>query len=190
MMSMNRRAAIIGTIATLLALAAVMTAGLASLAQANDRILTPTTVEKFCESYPDVQAVAAKRAAETGQTVAGATDKLSAVLKAASDAAVAADVEGVVQRHGFSSTQEWAEIGRSIARAYAHIKTGGVQSKASGKVDKAVRKIEENDFLNDKQKAKLIKALRKSVSEFTEEPPAENVAAVRPMMSEIEAVVR
>jgi hypothetical protein len=165
-------------------------AGLASVAEAKTAALTAETIDKFCQSLPEVKKITLKHAKNKGAELAGAADQLAAVLAAAGDDSGQKEVEATVRAHGFASVKEWASVGRSIITAYAHIKTGGSQGKAQKKLDKAIRKIEKNDFLSEKQKAELIKALRKGSDQVLEEPPAENVAAVRPMVGKIEAVMQ
>lgn len=159
-------------------------------AEAKQNVLTKRTVDKFLVSYPDVKAIAARHAKKKGGKVKGANDQLSAVIEAVSDEGAAREIDASVKSHGFRGAQEWAAVGQSIARAYAHIKTGGVNSKAERKMQKAIRKIEKNSFLSKKQKAKLIDALKDGADFVGEEPPAENIAAVRPMMGKIEAVMQ
>ncbi|MBX2804601.1 MAG: hypothetical protein KTR19_01400, partial [Hyphomicrobiales bacterium] len=94
-----------------------------------------------------------------------------------------------VKPHGFTGTKQWLSVASSVGRTYAHLRTGINVAKANKKLEKAIAKIEKNDFLNDKQKAKLIKALRKGAGELLEEPPAENVAVVKPMAGQIDAII-
>lgn len=159
-------------------------------ADAKSRILTSRTVKQFIASYPDVRTIAGKHAARKELTDGDAKGRLAAVIEAVSDETVGREIEAAVRAHGFSDAGQWASIGESIARAYAHIKTGGgVTGKAERKLEKAVAKIEKNDILNEKQKAKLIRALREGVGAVLEPPPPENVAAVEPMIDEIEAMM-
>lgn len=170
-----------------LAVATLFTA--AQTAKAKDHILTQRTVELFIASYPDVKVIAERHAKRKGKDISGATDQLSAVINAASDEAVIAEIDSAVQAHGFSSAQQWLSVASAVGRAYAHIRSGINVAKANKKLAKAIAKIEKNDFLNKKQKAKLIRALREGAGEVLEEPPAENVAAVEPMAGEIDAIV-
>jgi hypothetical protein len=160
-------------------------------ADAKSRILTSRTVKQFIASYPDVKTIAGKHAARKELTDGDAKGRLAAVIEAVSDEAVGREIDGAVRAHGFSDAGQWASIGESIARAYAHIKTGGggVTGKAERKLEKAIAKIEKNDILNEKQKAKMISALREGVGAVLEPPPPENVAAVEPMIGEIDAMM-
>jgi hypothetical protein len=172
------------------AMIAATTAAYAPDAVAKSRILTSRTVKQFLASYPDVKSIAASHAAGKDAGEGDAGSRLASVVEAVSDEAVAREIDGAVRAHGFSDARQWASIGESIARASAHIKTGGgLTGKAERKLKKAVAKIEKSDFLNEKQKAKLIRALREGAGAVLEPPPPENVAAVEPMIGEIEAVM-
>ena len=186
----NRLGALLGLALSVLAPVTVLNAGMVSRAEAKTETLTGERIEKFCASFPKVKAIAVKQAKAKGSDVANAADQLSAVLKAVSDKEAGKEVESAVREHGFSNVKEWASVGESIVRAYAHIKTGGIDEAAQKKLKKAIRKIEKNDFLSDSQKADLIKALRKGADEVLTPPPAENVAAVKPMVGKIEAVMQ
>ena len=178
--------------AQLLAVAGLAAAALfvqTAAAPAKDQILTQRTVELFLASYPDVKAIADRHAQEKGAQLAGAADNLSAVIQAVSDDTAIGEVDAAVQAHGFSGAKQWLSVATSVGRAYAYIRSGGQISNANRKLEKAIAKVEKNGFLNDKQKAKLIKALREGAGELLEEPPAENIAAVQPMTGEIDAIV-
>ena len=181
----NRFARIFG-----LALSLAVLAGGTLSAEAKSQMLTERKIENFCDSIPEVKAIALKGAKKKGGEVAIAGDRLSAVLKAATDKEASKEVSVAVQAHGFANVKEWASVGESIVRAYAHIKTAGAETGAQKKVNKAIRKIEKNKFLSDKQKENLIEALRDGADEVLEPPPAENVAAVKPMVGKIEAVMQ
>lgn len=175
-----------------LLLSALASAGLFSLsssANAKAQILTKTTVEKFLDSYPIVRSIAESEGREKGAEIGSASNQLAAVIAAVSDDTVSPKIDSVVQNHGFADTRQWLSVGKSVAQAYAHIKAGGQKSKAQRKVEKAIRKIEKTDFLSDKQKQKLIDAVRKGADDLMEDPPAENVAAVKPMIDQIEKVM-
>lgn len=161
----------------------------AQAASAKDQILTRRAVELFIASYPDVKAIAERHANQKGEDISGAADQLTAVIDAASDEAVVEEIDGAVQAYGFTGAQQWLSVANSVGRAYAHIRSGINVAKANKKLEKAIAKIKKNGFLNKKQKAKLIKALREGAGEVLEEPPAENIAAVEPMASDIDSIV-
>ena len=175
---------------TLLALVTAMLLAPPSGANAKTIILTKVTVEKFLDSYPDVKTIAEKEGRDKGAEIGGSSNQLAAVIAAVSDDTVTPKIDAAVQNHGFEDTKQWLSIGRSVAQAYAHIKGGAQKSKAQDKVEKAIRKIEKTSFLSDKKKQKLIDSLRKQAGDVLAEPPAENIAAIKPMIGEIEKVMQ
>ncbi len=147
-------------------------------------------VKQFIASFPAVKTIAVSHAAEKGKAVASTKDNLAAVIEAVSDKSIADRVNKAVKVHGFKDAKEWVAVGESVGRVYAHLKVGTVDGRAKKKLDKAISKIEKNDFLNEKQKQQLVKALRSGADEALEPPPEENVTAVRPMVAELEAAVK
>ncbi len=170
----------------LTAISAASMLPLSSSANAKVQILTTTAVEKFLDSYPEVRSIAVSEGREKGAEIGSASNQLAAVIAAASDDTVSPKIDSAVQNHGFADARQWLSVGRSVAHAYAHIKAGGQKSRAQRKVEKAIKRIEKMGFLSDKQKQKLIDNVRKGADELLEDPPAENVAAVTPMMDQIE----
>ena len=171
------------------ALAIFFTGAVAMGAAAEARILTRQTVKQFVASFPDVRSIAVSHAADKGQNIADAEDSLAAVIQAVSDKSIAKKVDAAVQHHGFGSSGEWMSVAQSVGLAYAHIKSGG-DDKKQRKIDKAIAKINKMDFLSDKQKQKLAKGVREQAGVLLDAPPPENIAAVEPMVGEIEAVMK
>lgn len=159
-------------------------------ASAKTQILTQDTVKQFIASFPAVKTIAVSHGVEKGKAIASTKDNLAAVIEAVSDKSIADQVNKAVKAHGFKDAKEWAAVGQSVGRVYAHLKVGTADGKAKKKLDKAIAKIEKNDFLNDKQKQQLAKALRSGADDALEPPPEENVRAVKPMVAELEAVVK
>ena len=159
-------------------------------ASAKTQILTPDTVKQFIASFPAVKTIAVSHAVEKGKAVASTKDNLAVVIEAVSDKSIADRVNKAVKAHGFKDAKEWAAVGESVGRVYAHLKIGTADGKAKKKLDKAIAKIEKNDFLNDKQKQQLAKALRSGADGALDAPPEENVKAVSPMVAQLEAAVK
>ena len=159
-------------------------------ASAKTQALTQDMVKQFIASFPAVKTIAIGHAAEKGKAISSTKDNLAAVIEAVSDKSIADRVNKAVKAHGFKDAKEWAAVGESVGRVYAHLKIGTADGKAKKKLDQALAKIENNDFLNDKQKQQLAKALRSGADDALEPPPEENVKAVRPMVAELEAAVK
>lgn len=154
--------------------------------------LTQASVKKFIASYPEIRGIAISEGTSKGKKIGGADNPLLAVVEAASDDAIKGKIDVTAQRHGFRDSDEWFGVARSVGMAYAHMKagTGGGDAKTQKKVDKAIAKIDGLDFLSDKQKKKLKDAAQKGAAVALEPQPAENVAVVKSMAPEIEAVVK
>lgn len=151
--------------------------------------LTTASVKQFLASYPAVKAVAVRRASANGQKISTGKEALAAVVEVASDKAIKGEIETAARAHGFRDAKEWSGVGQSIAVTYAHLKLSPEDEKNRRKIEKAIAKIQKNDLLSDKAKRKLIDAIRGGV-DAVEPPPAENIAVVKPMMAEIDAVVK
>lgn len=161
-----------------------------SALQAKSKTLTTQTVKQFLASYPDVRKIAVSEATSTGADVATAKDKFAAVIQVASDKSLAKKVDAAVKPHGFRDAKEWMSVAESVGKAYMHLKTGSGDAKNQKKMEKALAKIDKMDFLSEKQKEKLTKGIRKKAGAVLEPPPPENIAAVEPMVGDIEAVVK
>jgi len=162
-----------------------------AFAMAETAKLTQSSVKRFIASYPDVKSIAVSQASAKGKKLAGGEKSLLAVVEAASDDTIKVEVDTAAKRHGFRDGKEWFGVARSVGAAYAHMKVGpSIDAKAQEKLEKAVAKIEKNDLLNDKQKKKLIHAIREGAGAVLEPPPPENLALVKAMAPEIEAAVK
>jgi hypothetical protein len=172
--------------------ALILVSGLAASkpAAAKTQILTEDLVKHFIASFPAVKTIAVSRGAEKGKSLASAKNTLAAVIEAVSDKAIAGEVDQAVKAHGFKNAKQWAAVGESVGRVYVHLKLGSADANAKKKLNKAIAKIEKNDFLNDKQKQQLVSALRSGAEAALEPPPEENVTAVKPMVAQLEAVVK
>lgn len=179
-----------GAILAAFLFATFFTFGAADATRAKDVELDPARVKQFLASYPDVKAIAIRRATEEGSKIAESDDTLSAVLQLASDDSAKTEIEDAVQPYGFKGAKQWFQVAQAISRTYAHLKVGASDAKAQKKLRKAIAKIEENDFLSDKQKRKFVQAITSGAGIVLDAPSDQNVAAVKPMMDEIAAAVK
>jgi hypothetical protein len=167
----------------------VLTLSYTGASAADQARLTPASVKQFLASYPAVKAIAVRRASANGQKITSGKEALAAVVQAASDKAIKGEIETAAKAHGFRDAKEWSGVGQSIAVTYAHLKLSPDDEKNRLKMEKTIAKIQKNDLLNDKAKRKLIEAIRGG-ADAIEPPPADNVAVVKPMVAEIDAVVK
>ncbi len=161
-----------------------------AVADPKQKRLTQHEVKQFIASYPDVKKIVVSYAKEKKTGVSEAKSGLAMVIAVASDKSVRGRVDTAVKAHGFDNSKEWVEVAESVGHAYAHIKSGGAEAKAERKVEKAIRKIKKMDFLTDEQKKKLVSEVREKAGDLLAPPPPENVAAVEPMVAQLESVVK
>ncbi len=160
-------------------------------AAADSERLTQSSVKRFIESYPEVKTIAVSQAAAKGKTISHSGNTLLAVVEAASDDKLKAEIDTTARRHGFRDSKEWFGVARSVGVAYAHVKTGATDdAKTQKKVEKAISKIEDMPLLSDKQKKQLVENIRKNAGAVLQPPPPENIALVKAMQPQIEAMVK
>jgi putative intracellular protease/amidase len=171
--------------------AGVLTAACSGTATAETAKLTQISVQRFIASYPDVKSLAVTQATAKGKKIGSSDNALLAVVEAAGDDTIKAELDSTARRHGFRDGKEWFGVARSVGVAYAHMKGGSStdEVKAQKKLEKAIAKVEDMPLLSDKQKAKLIAKLREGAGAL-EPPPAENMAVVKAMAPQIEAAVK
>lgn len=100
---------------------------------------------------------------------------------------VLADIESILERHGFEDAESWAQIGDRIIRAYAAIKFEKEQPDMAAEMQKAMAQIEESK-MSAQQKEAMRRAMMESqqmVAAFTN-ASAEDKAAVKPHMDELQ----
>lgn len=174
---------------TVLVLAALLSPVFGHAAEGDK--LTQGAVKRFIASYPEVKTIAVSQAAAKGKKIGSSENALLAVVEAASDDGIKVEIEGAARRHGFRDGKEWFGVARSVGVAYAHMKSGvTVDAKTQHKLEKAIAKVEDMPLLSEKQKKKLIENLRKGADVALEPPPPENVAVVKAMAPQIEAMVK
>jgi hypothetical protein len=151
--------------------------------------LTDASVKQFIASFPAVKAVAVRYAVSKGMKIASGKDAMVAVLSVIGDDTIKPDVEAAVKPYGFEDIKEWMGVAKSVSLTYAHLKLSPEDLKKRQKIEKTIAKIEKNDFLPKKTKKQMIEAAREGL-DLVENPPAENVEAVKPRIAEIDAVVK
>lgn len=174
--------------AAVAALAMLVFSGIQAVA-ADQARLTTANVKQFLASYPTVKAIAVRHAKANGQEITGGKEALAAVVQAASNSTIKSEIATAARAHGFRDVSEWSSVGQHIAMTYAHLKLAPSDQKNQQKLDKTIAKIQKNDLLSEKAKRKLIDAIR-SGADAVEPPPADDVAVVKPLVPEIDAVVK
>jgi hypothetical protein len=173
-----------------LALAAATSPGALAEGKAPGQImLTRDHVSRFLAAYPKVRAIGLEHARKDGRELSKVDDPLSTLVRLGSDDGLKAEIDGVVKENGFAGIQEWFKVSQNIALAYAALKRPS-DAKVSAEVEKAISKIEKNNFLPANQKKKLISDIRKHAENTgLLSQPKENVDLVRAMKDDIDAVI-
>lgn len=185
---LNAQRHIISAMFTVLIIAAV--AANSHVAHAQNTQLSAETVKHFIASFPQVKAVVIQHGVESAGKASDDANTLSVVIDAATDQALQTNIDEVVIASGFRNTKDWLSAAHSILQCYTFLKLSPSQAKTRKKLEKAIRKINKNGFLSDKQKRKLIDAVRANVGVVMEKPPAEDLAAVKPFVAELDALVK
>lgn len=163
-------------------------------AEAKPATLTKTQVERFLSSLPEVQMIGLREGLNISAEAQKAENPFAAVIEAVTRKELRDELKGVVKKHGFSSVKDWVKTGESIGHAYLHLTSGGAGKKADAKLDqhreKVAAELDKLGFLSDKQRRKLMQKFDQVSDDLGREPPAENVAVVRAMQPQIEAVVK
>lgn len=180
---------IISAILAVLLIAAAVAAN-SHAAHAQHANLSAETVKHFIASFPQVKAVVVQHGIESAGKASDGANTFSVVIDAATDKALQTNIDEVVLANGFRDTKDWLSAAQSITRCYAFLKLNPSQVKAGKKLEKFIRKIRKNGFLSDKQKRQAIDAVRANFDNVMEKPPAENLAAVKPFVAELDALVK
>jgi hypothetical protein len=166
------------------------------VAQAAETYLTPETVKQFIASFPQVKAIVTAHAVTEGTKAASdgkngnEANALATLVEAVTNKALKNELDTAARANDFRDGKEWLSAAQRITRTYAYIRLNPDQAKAQKKLNKAIAKIEETEFLSDKQKRKLIDALRENVGVVVEPPAGEDLAAVKPFVEELDALVK
>ena len=173
----------------LLAASVALIATVSATSFAGEVHLTKQSVQRFLKSYPAVKAVAVRYAVVKGMKITNSKDVLATVISVISDKALKNDVETVIKPHGFDDVDGWLDVAQGVALSYAYLSLDVDERKKQRKIKKAIRKIKKNDFLPEKTKQKLIKAIRKG-ADVVKAPPAESLRAVKPFVPEIKVLLK
>jgi len=164
-------------------------------AQSSDP-LTPEMVKQFIDSMPDLQTVAQKYGdlpssvdpnLTMEEKMAHAAAPFSAALGTMRTHAAYEEMADVVEGHGFSGMEQWAEIGDRVIRAYGATQMDAKAPEMDAQMKQALEEIE-NANMSESQKQMMREMLQSSqqmMGVWADVPPADK-AAVQPFMSEIE----
>ncbi len=174
--------------------AAIAPARLADTAQAEGRqqyALTKEALKRWLESYPRMKMLAMTEALKRGKDLQEAQNPLQAVMKVLSSDRLRTDADIAVKEYGFKDFDEWLAVTHATAIAYATLKYGADDKDMDKTAEKLIGKIQDLDFLSEKQKRKLEKKAREEFAKGEAlRPTPENLALVTAMKKELDAVVK
>jgi hypothetical protein len=161
---------------------------------AKDVPLNQDNVGRFLASFAEMKIIALTEGMKAGTDSEAAKNPVAAVVKAIKSSKLQSETKNIAARHGFATIKEWTDTGRAIAQAYVYITVGPSQGVAKATLDKhkdtAMKELGKLGLLSDKQKQKLQDGIDDLGDQLSKEPPRENVAIVKQMKAEIDAVVK
>ena len=153
--------------------------------------LTKDTLKRWMESYPRMKMLAITEAMKRGKDLQESQNPLQAVMKVLSNDRLRADADVAVKDYGFRDFDEWLAVTHATAIAYATLQYGGNEKDVDKTAEKLIGKIQDLDFLSEKQKRKLEKKAREELTKGEAlKPTPENLALVTAMKKELDAVVK
>ena len=152
--------------------------------------LTPQLVEGFIASYPELHQLGEQLEQKYGKVDADPEDPSSFVSGFAQYADARAQMEGVVQRHGISSLQEWVQVAYSVMLAYSFAERGEGGGSVDSEMAEAINQIKTDKSIPDQQKEQLIAMLEQQMAQISQlRPPAGNIELVVPYAEQIKQIV-
>lgn len=158
-------------LAVSLALFAAPAAAQAPGAAGLDQIeLTNAKVENFIASYPDLEALSEKYKSEGDRD-----GPMGSIGSIARHQGAMAELNAILNRHGFSDITAWSRAAFSIMLAH----NWDADNDPSGGIDKAIAEVNANKDMSDQHKQMIIAQL---------ESQRETVKALKPLPGNIEVV--
>ncbi|MDP6708920.1 MAG: hypothetical protein QF893_21460 [Alphaproteobacteria bacterium] len=101
------------------------------------------------------------------------------------------EIVSIVKRNGFSGLGQFAGVADRIIKSYVSLKAGPQMRQVGPQVEQAIRQIEASG-MPEAQKRQMIAAMRNSqqMSAAVQKVPAADLAAVRPHLASIDAVLQ
>jgi hypothetical protein len=162
---------------------AVAVIALASHAQdgAPTSLLTPTRVENFIGSYPEVKAKVDELSAQ--YEMPGELSGTAAWRAWAGVAGVKNQLDAVVQAHDFPDFPTWVRTLSVTAQAYAFTQSG---TDLDGKIAETLARIETDPNIPEAQKEMMRQHLRHSAAAIAAMKPSQgNIDAVTPHIEQL-----
>jgi len=147
--------------------------------------LTGTMVEKFVQSWPDLQALG-DEFAETYGVDDDVTDPISAFAAWSRTPAAKTRIDAVMAKHGFTDLGEWSTVANSVMLAYTY----DPEQLSEANLAAAIAEIESDPGIPDDQKTAIVAAMREQFAAARDMvPPPGNVEAVKPFTAAIAEII-
>jgi len=151
--------------------------------------LTPELVRSFISSYPELHALGEQLKQKYGQVDADPEDPSSFVAGFAQYADARSQMEGIINKYGIGSLQEWAQIAYSVMLAYSFAERGEGGGSVDSEMAEAIEQIKSDKSIPADQKEQLIAMLQQQMAQISQlRPPAGNIEAVMPYADQIKQI--
>ncbi len=174
----KRTAAILG--------AMVFCLGLAHAAHAEP--LTSQQVERFIASMPELTALGEKHADNQPRNIDPARPLGSSLELMDRQSPSYSDLSELASRHGFSSPEQWADVGDRVMSTYAVASSGLPTSEVDAAYKEAVANIKKNPDLPAAKKEAILAGMEKGHQRNMNARQAseQDISAVRPHMAKLD----
>lgn len=92
------------------------------------------------------------------------------------------EIQSIVERHGFSDGDQWANVGSRIYQAYLNLKMAGVSGEMEREMAEAMREMEADPDMTAEQKAQMRRQMEQqmqAMSGMMQKAPETDLRAVR-----------
>lgn len=150
---------------------------------AGETSLAPATVDRWIASMTELRQWSEQRAEEGADTEPRTGDaRVDMEEMLARFARDSEEVEAIVDRHGFTGRDQWAEIGSRIFNAYVAIRMREQAPEIEQQMQESIRQIDENPYMEEDQKEMMRQQLATAHEQFAhsgEDLPPGDLEAVR-----------
>lgn len=151
--------------------------------------LTPELVESFVTSYPELRELGTRLEQKYGKVAADPEDPSSFVVGYAQYADARAQMQGIVERHGIPSVENWVQVAYSVMLAYSFAERGDGGGSVDSEMAEAIDQIKNDKSIPDQQKEQLIAMLEQQMAQISQlRPPPGNIEAVTPYVEQIKLI--
>ncbi|MBP6018920.1 MAG: hypothetical protein KA735_05465 [Burkholderiaceae bacterium] len=154
---------------------------------ANAQPLTPQQVERFIASMPETAALGDKHDDNKRRTIDPAQPLTSSLKLMDKQSPAYADLAQLASRHGFSSVEQWANVGDRTIAAYGIAASGVTTSEVEAGYQQGIANINKDPGLTAAKKEAILVGMKKGHQRNmnARQSVEPDLAAVRPHMTEL-----